>query len=52
MKLGFVTDSLGAMSFTEMMDHAARMGVSWRRGKHLWLVHRAALQDGRLAREA
>ena len=28
MKLGFVSDSLGSMSFTEMMDHAARMGVS------------------------
>jgi len=28
MKLGFVTDSLGAMSFTDMMDHAERMGVS------------------------
>ena len=28
MKLGFVTDSLGAMSFTEMMDHAERMGVA------------------------
>ncbi|PVH30671.1 sugar phosphate isomerase/epimerase family protein [Pararhodobacter oceanensis] len=28
MKLGFVSDSLGAMSFTEMLDHAARMGVS------------------------
>jgi sugar phosphate isomerase/epimerase len=28
MKLGFVSDSLGGMSFTEMLDHAARMGVS------------------------
>jgi len=28
MKLGFVSDSLGGMSFTEMMDNAARMGVS------------------------
>ena len=28
MKLGIVSDSLGAMSFGEMMDHAARMGVS------------------------
>ncbi|OAN76321.1 hypothetical protein A8B78_02215 [Jannaschia sp. EhC01] len=28
MKLGFVSDSLGAMTFTDMMDHAARMGVS------------------------
>ena len=28
MKLGFVTDSLGAMSFPEMMDQAERMGVS------------------------
>lgn len=28
MKLGFVTDSLGAMTFTDMMDHAERMGVS------------------------
>ncbi|MCO5126314.1 MAG: sugar phosphate isomerase/epimerase [Rhodobacteraceae bacterium] len=28
MKLGFVSDSLGAMSFHEMLDHAARMGVS------------------------
>ena len=27
MKLGFVSDSLGAMSFKDMMDHAARMGV-------------------------
>ena len=28
MKLGFVSDSLGAMSFNEMLDHAERMGVS------------------------
>ena len=28
MKLGFVSDSLGAMPFAEMLDHAARMGVS------------------------
>lgn len=28
MKLGFVSDSLGAMSFEDMLDHAARMGVS------------------------
>ncbi|MEQ8365366.1 MAG: sugar phosphate isomerase/epimerase [Roseicyclus sp.] len=28
MKLGFVSDSLGAMSFTDMMNHAARMEVS------------------------
>ena len=28
MKLGFVSDSLGAMSFHDMLDHAARMGVS------------------------
>ena len=28
MKLGFVSDSLGGMSFTDMLDHAARMGVS------------------------
>ena len=28
MKLGFVSDSLGAMSFTEMLDQAERMGVS------------------------
>lgn len=28
MKLGFVSDSLGGMSFSEMMDNAARMGVS------------------------
>jgi len=28
MKLGFVSDSFGGMSFSEMMDHAARMGVS------------------------
>ena len=28
MKLGFVSDSLGGMSFDEMLDHAARMGVS------------------------
>ncbi len=27
MKLGFVSDSLGAMSFADMLDHAARMGV-------------------------
>lgn len=27
MKLGFVSDSLGAMSLTEMLDHAQRMGV-------------------------
>ncbi len=28
MKLGFVSDSLGGMSFKEMMDHAQRLGVS------------------------
>ncbi len=28
MKLGFVSDSLGGMSFETMLDHAARMGVS------------------------
>ncbi|MGF1477801.1 MAG: sugar phosphate isomerase/epimerase family protein [Geminicoccaceae bacterium] len=28
MKLGFVSDSLGGMSFDEMLDHAARLGVS------------------------
>lgn len=28
MKLGFVSDSLGGLSFKEMLDHAARMGVS------------------------
>jgi sugar phosphate isomerase/epimerase len=28
MKLGFVSDSLGGMPFTEMLDHAVRMGVS------------------------
>jgi sugar phosphate isomerase/epimerase len=28
MKLGFVSDSLGAMSFEDMLDNAVRMGVS------------------------
>ncbi len=28
MKLGFVSDSLGGMPFEDMLDHAARMGVS------------------------
>ncbi len=28
MKLAFVSDSLGAMRFEEMLDHAARLGVS------------------------
>jgi len=28
MKLGFVSDSLGGMPFTEMLDHAVRMGFS------------------------
>jgi sugar phosphate isomerase/epimerase len=28
MKLGFVSDSLGGMSFNDMMDHAQRLGVS------------------------
>ena len=28
MKLGFVSDSLGGMSFDDMLDNAARMGVS------------------------
>lgn len=28
MKLGFVSDSLGGMSFEEVLDHAARMGLS------------------------
>jgi sugar phosphate isomerase/epimerase len=28
MKLGFVSDSLGALPFTDMLDHAQRLGVS------------------------
>ena len=28
MKLGFVSDSLGGLAFGDMLDHAARMGVS------------------------
>jgi len=28
MKLGFVSDSLGGLSFEDMLDHAARLGVS------------------------
>lgn len=28
MKLGFVSDSLGALPFNELLDHAARLGVS------------------------
>ena len=28
MKLGFVSDSLGGVSFTDMLDHAQRVGVS------------------------
>lgn len=28
MKLGFVSDSLGGMAFDDLLDHAARMGVS------------------------
>ncbi|MGP6087880.1 sugar phosphate isomerase/epimerase family protein [Antarctobacter jejuensis] len=28
MKLGFVSDSLGGLSFEDMLDHAVRMGVS------------------------
>ena len=28
MKLGFVSDSLGGMSFEDLLDNAARMGVS------------------------
>jgi sugar phosphate isomerase/epimerase len=28
MKLGFVSDSLGDLTFADMLDHAARMGVS------------------------
>ncbi|MFD1810149.1 hypothetical protein ACFSHQ_25005 [Gemmobacter lanyuensis] len=28
MKLGFVSDSLGGLSFEAMLAHAARMGVS------------------------
>jgi len=28
MKLGFVSDSLGGLSFDDVLDHAARMGVS------------------------
>ena len=28
MKLGFVSDSLGGVSFKDMMDHAQRLGVS------------------------
>ena len=28
MKLGFVSDSLGGLSFDTLLDHAARLGVS------------------------
>ncbi len=46
MKLGFVSDSLGGMPFEEMLDNAARMGVSgvevntcgWSTGPHFDLA--------------
>ncbi|CUH75288.1 sugar phosphate isomerase/epimerase family protein [Tropicibacter naphthalenivorans] len=57
MKLGFVSDSLGGMSLTQMLDHAVRMGVSgveintggWSKAPHFDLP---ALRDSAEARRA
>ncbi|WP_226628695.1 sugar phosphate isomerase/epimerase family protein [Alloyangia pacifica] len=57
MKLGFVSDSLGGMGFTAMLDHAQRMGVSgievttggWSTAPHLDLADLLASADKRRA---
>lgn len=57
MKLGFVSDSLGGMGFTAMLDHAQRMGVSgievttggWSTAPHLDLAELLASADKRRA---
>ncbi|WP_323772376.1 sugar phosphate isomerase/epimerase [Antarctobacter sp.] len=57
MKLGFVSDSLGAMPFETVLDHAARMGVSgievntggWSTAPHFDL---AAMKSSAEARKA
>ncbi len=57
MKLGFVSDSLGALPFEAMLDHAARLGVSgvemntggWSTAPHVDL---AALRNSAEARRA
>lgn len=57
MKLGFVSDSLGGMGFTAMLDHAQRMGVSgievttggWSTAPHLNLNDLLASADKRRA---
>lgn len=57
MKLGFVSDSLGGLSFEEMLDNAARMGVSgvevntggWSTAPHFDL---AAMKESAEARSA
>ena len=57
MKLGFVSDSLGAMPFATMLDHAARMGVQgvevntggWSTAPHLNLAEMLKSADARRA---
>lgn len=55
MKLGFVSDSLGALPFATMLDHAARMGVQgvevntggWSTAPHLILANMLNSADAR-----
>ena len=57
MKLGFVSDSLGSMRFEDILEEAARMGVSgievntggWSTAPHFDLVGMKASADKRRA---
>ncbi|MBY0349699.1 sugar phosphate isomerase/epimerase [Tabrizicola sp.] len=57
MKLGFVSDSLGALPFATMLDHAARMGVQgvevntggWSTAPHLSLAEMLRSAEARRA---
>ena len=57
MKLGFVSDSLGGMSFDDMMDNAKRMGVSgvevntcgWSTAPHCQMGHLLGKPDAQKA---
>ena len=59
MKLGFVSDSLGSMRFEDILEEAARMGVSgievntggWSTAPHFDLVGMKASADERRAFE-
>jgi len=57
MKLGFVSDSLGSMSFVTMLDHAVRMGVQgvevntggWSTAPHFNLIEMKRSNEARRA---